>query len=85
MEADVLTALRKIYYWISGEGLRATPPKRKPADAKLLDGLDDPIDLPPWISNKDLDYYVSQFRKSGFRGPLNRYRNQYRDFEFLSP
>ena len=80
-----MTSLRKIYYRISGEGLRIPTPKRKPADAKLLDGMDDPIDLPPWMSNEDLDYYVSQFTKSGFRGPLNRYRNQYRDFEFLSP
>ena len=85
LEANILTSLRKIYYWISGEGLRITTPKRKPADAKLLDGMDDPIDLPPWMSNEDLDYYVSQFTKSGFRGPLNRYRNQYRDFQFLSP
>ena len=47
--------------------------------------MDDPIDPLPWMSNEDLDYYVSQFTKSGFRGPLNRYRNQHRDFKFLSP
>ena len=84
LEADVRDALRKIYYWISGEGLCARTLDNKPADAKLLDGMEDPGQLPPWMSAEDLDYYVSQFKESGFRGPLNRYRNHYRDFEFLS-
>jgi pimeloyl-ACP methyl ester carboxylesterase len=40
--------------------------------------------LPPWITEADLDYYTAQFEKSGFRGPLNRYRNQQRDWENLT-
>ena len=85
LEADVRDSLRKIYYWISGEGLRAAPPRSKPADAKLLDGMADPGEMPAWMSTEDLDYYVSQFEGSGFRGPLNRYRNWHRDFALLSP
>ena len=85
LEADVRSSLRKIYYWISGEGLRAGPPGDKPADAKLLDGMGDPVEMPAWMSAADLDYYVSQFEGSGFRGPLNRYRNWHRDFALLSP
>ena len=85
LEADVRRSLRKIYYWISGEGLQAAPPRSKPADAKLLDGMADPGEMPAWMSTEDLDYYVSQFEGSGFRGPLNRYRNWHRDFALLSP
>ena len=85
LEADVRDSLRKIYYWISGEGLRAAPPQSKPADAKLLDGMADPGEMPSWMSAGDLDYYVAQFQGSGFRGPLNRYRNWHRDFALLSP
>jgi pimeloyl-ACP methyl ester carboxylesterase len=85
LEADVRSSLRKIYYWISGEGMRAATPSEKPADAKLLDGMSDPGQMPAWISAEDLDYYVSQFEGSGFRGPLNRYRNWHRDFALLSP
>ncbi|MDP6567254.1 MAG: alpha/beta hydrolase [Alphaproteobacteria bacterium] len=85
LEADVRDSLRKIYYWISGEGLRAQPPRAKPADAKLLDGLGDPGEFPAWMGPADLDYYVAQFEESGFRGPLNRYRNWHRDFALLSP
>ncbi len=85
LEADVRDALRKLYYWISGDGLRTATPQQKPADAKLLDGMEDPGDFPGWMTETDLDYYVEQFEGSGFRGPLNRYRNWHRDFELLSP
>jgi hypothetical protein len=38
--------------------------------------------LPAWLTGADIDYYVSEFEQSGFRGPLNRYRNNDRDFTF---
>jgi pimeloyl-ACP methyl ester carboxylesterase len=31
--------------------------------------------LPDWLRQEDLDYYVSQFEKAGFRGGVNYYRN----------
>lgn len=46
----------------------------------MLDRLVDPAPFPPWLTEADLDYYASQFRDGGFRGPLNRYRNSERDF-----
>ncbi|MBT3330950.1 MAG: alpha/beta hydrolase [Rhodospirillaceae bacterium] len=85
LEADIPVTLRKIYYWISGEGLLAQPLHSKPADATLLDDMADPGDMLDWMSLEDLEYYVSQFEASGFRGPLNRYRNSHRDFKLLSP
>ncbi|MBT6427802.1 MAG: alpha/beta hydrolase, partial [Rhodospirillaceae bacterium] len=85
LEADVRDTLRKIYYWISGEGLRAMTPASKPANARLLDGMADPGEFPAWMTGEDLDYYVTQFEASGFRGPLNRYRNWHPDFALLSP
>lgn len=39
--------------------------------------------MPAWLTDADIDYYVSEFEQSGFRGPLNRYRNYDRDFAFL--
>ncbi len=82
LEADVRTSLRKIYYWGSGEALGAGLPfeRDKPATAKLLDGLPDPDPLPPWLTEADLDYYVAELQRSGFRGPLNRYRTSELDF-----
>jgi epoxide hydrolase A/B len=80
LEADVRISLRKIYYAASGEGIKAQSRFDKPADARLLDGLVDPEPLPGWLTAADLDYYVQEFQRSGFRGPLNRYRTSELDF-----
>jgi pimeloyl-ACP methyl ester carboxylesterase len=80
LEADVRKSLRKIYYWASGEAISSGMRVDKPADARLLDGVPDPEPFPDWLTPADLDYYVSQFERSGFRGPLNRYRTSELDF-----
>ena len=41
---------------------------------KLKDRLKIPEHLPQWLTAEDLSFYVKQFEKSGFTGPLNRYR-----------
>jgi len=56
---------------------------QKPKDAKLLDGMREPERLPPWLTAADLDYFTSEFERTGFRGGLNRYRNMDRDWEEL--
>jgi pimeloyl-ACP methyl ester carboxylesterase len=81
LEADVRTSLRKIYYWISGDGMKAGVKAKKPVDAKLLDGLIDPDPLPAWLTPEEIDYYVGEFERGGFRGPLNRYRTSALDFD----
>ena len=37
--------------------------------------LDDPIALPSWLSEDDVNYYASFFEKKGFTGSINYYRN----------
>ena len=70
-----------IYYSICGEAPKGLWSVRKPASAGFLDGLIDPASLPAWLSAEDLDYYVAQYQRSGFRGPLNWYRNIDRNWE----
>jgi pimeloyl-ACP methyl ester carboxylesterase len=77
--------LRKFYFAISGDAPDGTWPNNKTVDNTLLDGLPDPEPFPAWLTPSDLDYYVGEFEKSGFRGPINRYRNHDRDFAFLQP
>jgi pimeloyl-ACP methyl ester carboxylesterase len=84
LEADVPTSLRKFYYWSSGERQKANATIENPLGSGLLDRLVDPNPFPAWLTEADLEYYVSQFRNSGFRGPLNRYRNSELDFEQLA-
>lgn len=82
-EADVRGALRKLYYAGGGEsGLAWGGADKKHGDA-LLDGMVDPPEFPPWLSAADIDYFVGEFEKSGFRGPLNRYRNADNDWAMM--
>jgi pimeloyl-ACP methyl ester carboxylesterase len=37
--------------------------------------LGNPKELPPWLTAADLDYYVAEFTRAGFRGGINYYRN----------
>jgi hypothetical protein len=38
-------------------------------DTRLVDNLVLPERLPAWLSPADLDHFVAQFERSGFRGP----------------
>ncbi|GGE17127.1 epoxide hydrolase [Polymorphobacter glacialis] len=83
-EADLTGFIRKFYYWLSGEAPDGLGHGRASTSA-LLDGLPDPQPFPAWMGDADIGYLVSEFRRSGLRGPINRYRNQHRDVEFLKP
>jgi len=83
-EADVRGGLRKLYYAGGGESGGAWGGGDKKVGDALLDGMPDPDPFPPWLTPQDIDYFVQEFTQSGFRGPLNRYRNHTRDFEYMS-
>ncbi|OMP08270.1 Epoxide hydrolase-like protein [Corchorus olitorius] len=47
---------------------------------------DTPISLPCWLSQEEVDYYVTKFDKnSGFSGGINFYRNFNRNWELMAP
>ncbi len=83
LEKDPRDTVRRFVYAISGDAPDGTWPTDKPHGEGLLERLPDPDPMPGWMSEADLDYYESQFAASGFAGPLNRYRNQHRDHDFL--
>lgn len=80
LDTDVRAALRKIYYTGSGDSPNADGWVNRPAAPTFLDGLVDPDPFPAWLTEKDLNYFALNFEAGGFRGPINRYRNQDRDF-----
>lgn len=82
-QANPRDFLRKFYFALSGDAPDGTWPSNKTSDMKLLDGLVDPPEFPSWLKPEDLDYYVGEFTQSGFFGPISRYRNHERDFEYL--
>ena len=83
-EADVRGGLRKLYFSGSGDSQGYWGGIEKKHGDALLDGLPDPHPFPAWLSEADIDYFVGEFTQSGFRGPLNRYRNHTRDWEHMS-
>ena len=77
LEKDVRLSLRKILYSASGDSTRpnsATPTAgvaMVPKSGGLLTLMRDPDTLPPWLTERELDFYTEQFARSGFRGGLN--------------
>ncbi len=45
----------------------------------------EPPPLPAWLSEADIDFYVAEFTRTGFRGGFNSYRNIDRNWELLAP
>lgn len=56
-----------------------------PKSAGFLDAMAQPESLPGWLSEEDLEVYVGEFERTGFRGGLNWYRNFDRNWELLAP
>jgi pimeloyl-ACP methyl ester carboxylesterase len=90
-ESDLQRALRLTYTNSDGRGMAKGIEKsqsglnpQKGLDATFLEGMEEFEELPDWLAQEDIDYFVSQFEISGLRGPLNRYRAQNIDWEELS-
>ncbi len=92
LERDVYRALRMVLHSVSGDfvpnagaypevGTIGMVPRR----GGLLDGMVNPVSLPPWLTEADLDFYTAEFASTGFRGALNWYRNIDRNWELLAP
>lgn len=85
---DVGYSLRRFLFGASGNaedtGLAGmmTPP---PNTAYFLDQLQDTQELPDWLPQEALDYFVGEFTRNGFRGPINWYRNIERSWELSAP
>lgn len=52
-----------------------------PGPEGFIDRLPEPDGLPDWITQDELDRYISEFSRTGFTGGLNWYRNMDRNWE----
>ena len=89
LERDIEASLRRIYFSGSGDGpQRPTFGVLEPG-AGVLSNTVDPLSagntLPAWLPREDLAYYAGEFKRAGFRGGLNWYRNLRRSWELLVP
>ena len=82
---DPARSLSGIYYAASAEGrAEGRVLGMFPKTERFIDNLPRAPRLPAWLDNQDFDYFVQQFEKSGFRGPVNWYRNLDRNGRMLS-
>ena len=85
MQQDIRGALRRIYYTAGGDLTEPGKGFARLPDGTLLSNTVDPPKLPAWLSEADLDYYVGEFARTGFRGGFNWYRNLRRNWELSGP
>ena len=79
-ERDPESSLRRLMLSSKREnGLRV------PAGKGFLDGSVDPGTLPAWFTQEDLAALACEYRRTGFRGGLNWYRNIDRNWELSAP
>jgi pimeloyl-ACP methyl ester carboxylesterase len=91
LEADPRVSLRKVLFSASGDVPRRNPGGTSsaagmvPRAGGFLTRMLNPDALPAWLNDADVDFYVKQYQRSGFRGGLNWYRNIDRNWEMLAP
>ena len=97
LDRDPRATVRYMLYWASGEGAAAirvaaatsggpaTNIGMVPRGGGMLQGPGAPATLPAWLSEADIDFYGGEFKRNGFRGPLNYYRNVDRNWELMAP
>jgi pimeloyl-ACP methyl ester carboxylesterase len=85
LEADVRKTMTMLLYSGSGD----PPPDKRwrflyAKSETLLDTCTLPDALPDWLTERDVDFFTGEFKRTGFRGGLNWYRNIDRMWEFTS-
>ena len=82
-ESNVRVNLRKFFHLGSGS-FDPSGMQPKTPDADLLSDIEDPGSLGDWCTEADMDFYTAEFEASGFRGPLNYYRNHNQTWELTA-
>lgn len=82
-EADVSRVFRRLWSAMSGDAPADLMPRlvtKGPLDGNYLDRIPEPEQLPAWLTQEELDYYTGEYKRTGFTGAFNRYRNLDRDW-----
>lgn len=80
-DADPRAILSRLY--LSPGSPREAPVVKDPKRAAggWIPRMGEPKGLPSWLTQQDLDYYVTEFKRAGFRGGINYYRNFQRNWD----
>ncbi|HWO34970.1 MAG TPA: alpha/beta hydrolase [Candidatus Acidoferrum sp.] len=84
LEQDIRRTMRLV---LAGRADNGAPPIKSmvPRQGGWLGSRPLPSSLPNWITEADIDFYVAEFERTGFRGGLNWYRNVDHNWELMAP
>jgi len=87
LEKDVHNAIKTTLFALSGDAPVEDPASLAmlPSEGGWLDGKPTTQSLPKWLTDNDIEFYVEEFKRTGFGGGLNWYRNIDRNWELLAP
>jgi pimeloyl-ACP methyl ester carboxylesterase len=75
LAAEPRRFLHKVYHTLSGAGDYFSV-FNYPPDTAYVDAMEEPPPLPwPWLSELELEFFVSEYSRTGFTGGLNWYRS----------
>jgi pimeloyl-ACP methyl ester carboxylesterase len=84
-ERDVSITMRKLLYGISGTApIDRENPLVIPEGQGFLDRMVAPPAPPEWLREEDVAVMIGEYRRTGFRGGLNWYRNIDRNWELTA-
>jgi pimeloyl-ACP methyl ester carboxylesterase len=92
LERDVRFTIRALLYDASGDAPQSAVRSQQaghvfmvPRKGGMMANWVNPTSLPPWLTEADVEIYVDQFKRTGYRGGLNWYRNIDRNWELMAP
>lgn len=81
--ADPATTMRRL---VAAQVRDEIDPSAFAPDGRgFVDRIPESEGLPDWLSQAELDHYVAEFTRTGFRGPVSWYRNLDRNWELTAP
>jgi pimeloyl-ACP methyl ester carboxylesterase len=83
---DAAFTLRRLFHIGFGETPKAERMSLYVDRTKgMLGAVRNPVPLPPWLTEADIAVFADEYRRTGFRGGLNWYRNIDRNWELTAP
>ena len=80
---DPATTMRRFLAAISAEGDMGDLAGARDGRG-MVDRMAEPEKLPAWLTQDELDHFVTEFTRTGFTGGLNWYRNLDRNWELTT-
>jgi pimeloyl-ACP methyl ester carboxylesterase len=82
---DAAMTMRRLLSGVKAEPGAAPDPSMSAPDGRgFVDRIPEPTALPDWLTQEELDFYSTEFGRTGFTGGINWYRNFDRNWE-LTP